>query len=251
MRVLARCGFVMLGLVHIIIGAIAISVATHAGGGEADQSGAMSQIARTGGGIVLLWVMAIALAALTVWQIAQVILVREREVPKRWAKRASEAGKGIAYAVLAVLAVIFAFGGRASSHRTSETTSQHLLATPGGVFVVAAIGLVVFSIGAGFVFLGVRGSFRKQLRMPSGAIGRAITVVGVVGYVAKGVALDVVGVLFVIAAVTGDAQKAGGLDSALRSLRHLAFGELLLWIVGCGLIVYGVYCGIRAVRARL
>ena len=45
-RRVARAGFVVVGLVHIIIGAIAVSIAT-GGGGDADQDGAMEQIRST------------------------------------------------------------------------------------------------------------------------------------------------------------------------------------------------------------
>jgi hypothetical protein len=250
-RLLARTGFAVLGIVHIVVGAIAISAATHAGGGEADPSGAMSQIARTNGGVLVLWLMVIALSALTLWQATQVVLVRDSRAAKRWGRRTSEAGKGIVYAFLAVTALVFALGGHRSSQRLTQSLSGWLLQAPGGAIVVALAGFIVFGIGVGFVVLGARRSFRRQLRMPAGHPGTIVTVVGAVGYIAKGVALDIVGVLFVIAAVTGDAQDAGGLDPALKSLRGLASGEVLLWIVGFGLIVYGVYCGIRVVLAKL
>ena len=42
-RTMARIGYVVLGVLHIVIGVIAISVAT-GGGGEADQGGAMEMI---------------------------------------------------------------------------------------------------------------------------------------------------------------------------------------------------------------
>ena len=63
-QILARVGYVVLGLVHLIIGAIAISVAVGAGGGEADQGGAMEQISRVPFGTVVLWVIVLGLAAL-------------------------------------------------------------------------------------------------------------------------------------------------------------------------------------------
>jgi hypothetical protein len=251
LRILARTGYAVLGLVHILIGGFAISAATNAGGGEADQSGAMSQISRTGGGPLLLWTMAIGLLALTLWQVAQVLLVRADSRTKTWAKRSSEAGKGVAYGVLGVSALVFALGGRQSSHRTTQGFSAWLLATPGGAVVVAIIGLTVVAIGVGFAVMGTRRSFRKQLRMPARALRVAVEVVGVVGYWAKGVALVIVGALFVVSAFTRDSHSAGGLDSAVKALDRLPFGDALLWVVGLGLIVYGVYCGVRALLAKL
>ena len=55
--------------------------------------------------------------------------------------------------------------------------------------------------------------------------------------------------------MTHDPEKAGGLDAALKSLAALPFGQVILWIVGAGLVVYGVYCfarrGTPASDARL
>src|SRR5690349_9558354 len=73
-RALARTGYVVLGIVHLVIGVIAISVAVGPGGGEADQSGAMEQIVRLPFGVVVLWIIVLGLAALGVWQIAEAFL---------------------------------------------------------------------------------------------------------------------------------------------------------------------------------
>ena len=62
-RVIARIGYVVLGILHIVIGVIAISIAT-GGGGEADQGGALEQIQKTPAGVFLLWTIVIGLAAL-------------------------------------------------------------------------------------------------------------------------------------------------------------------------------------------
>ena len=72
-----------------------------------------------------------------------------------------------------------------------------------------------------------------------------------VGYVAKGIAIGVTGILFVVAAFTHDPSKAGGLDAALHSLAALPFGALILWVVGAGLVIYGIYCFARARYARM
>jgi hypothetical protein len=58
-------------------------------------------------------------------------------------------------------------------------------------------------------------------------------------------------VLFVIAALTHDPETAGGLDSALRTLAALPFGAIILWVVGAGLALYGLFCFARARYARM
>lgn len=74
---------------------------------------------------------------------------------------------------------------------------------------------------------------------------------GVVGYIAKGIALCVVGVLLVIGALTVNPAQSTGLDGALKSLTALPFGAPILSAVGVGLIAYGLYSFARARLAHL
>ncbi|WP_289489995.1 DUF1206 domain-containing protein, partial [Klebsiella pneumoniae] len=77
---------------------------------------------------------------------------------------------------------------------------------------------VVAAVGVAFVVRGITRAFEKHLIIPGGTAGRGIRVFGTVGYVAKGIAVGVAGILFVVAALTHDPGAASGLDGALRSL---------------------------------
>ncbi len=146
---------------------------------------------------------------------------------------------------------MYALGGSSDSSESTRTLTADLLANPAGVVLVVLIGLLVLGVGVAFVVRGARRDFEKHLSLPGGAVGGGIRALGVVGYVAKGVAVAIVGVLFVVAALTHDPEKARGLDAALRSMAELPFGRVLLWLVGAGLVIYGVYCFARARYARL
>jgi len=248
-RRVARAGFVMVGVVHIIIGAIAISIAS-GGGGDADQDGAMEQIRSTPIGGLLLAVVAAALIALAIWQGVAAFVAVGGEV-KKWGQRIKLVGIAIAYLVISGLALVYAFGGDVESEESSKTLSAVLLSAPGGVFLLIAIGLTVLGVGIGFLVSGVTTGFRKMLDLPSGAGRPPIVVLGIFGYIAKGIAVGVTGVLFVVAAWTHDAEKSGGLDAALRSLIELPFGRVVLWVVGLGLALYGVFSIVRARYARM
>ena len=250
-RILARAGYVVLGLVHIIIGAIAISVAVGSGGGEADQGGAMEQISRVPFGTVVLWLIVLGLVALGVWQIAEAFLERDPDTKKKWGRRVKEVGTALAYFAIGGTALVYALGGRSDSSQSTTTFSATLLANPGGVVLLVLVGLVILGVGVAFVVRGIRKDFEKHLSLPAGKLGDGIRTLGIVGYVAKGIAIAVVGVLFVVAAVTHDPEKAGGLDAALKSLAALPFGQVILWLVGAGLVIYGIYCFARARYARL
>ncbi|MFF7682123.1 DUF1206 domain-containing protein [Microbacterium sp. NPDC007973] len=250
-RVAARIGYVVLGLLHLLIGAIAISIATGGGGESADQSGAIQQVAAAPAGMLLLWVIVIGLAALAVWQIADAVAERDPDTKKRWAHRAKYVGTAVAYGAIGATALTAVRGGRSESADSSRTLSAQLMAMPGGVFVLVLIGLVVAAVGVAFVVRGITKAFMKRLSSPGGEIGRGIRIFGMVGYIAKGIAVGVAGILFLVAAFAHDPNAAGGLDAALRALAGLPFGQFVLWLVGAGLVVYGLFCFARARYARM
>jgi hypothetical protein len=250
LTMLARGGYAVNGLLHILIGAIAIGVAAGIGG-EADQSGALTALAGAPGGAILLWVIVVGLTALALWQFLSAFLIRGSDPKKRVTHTVKELAKGLVFLAIAITAFTFARGGSSSSTGSSTSLSAKLLATPGGVFLLIAVGLGILAVGVYFIVSGVTERFTRYIRVPAGDTGRIIVGLGRLGYVAKGIAVAVVGILFVIAGATSDSSKATGLDGALRSLRTLPFGVIILVVVGAGVIAYGVYCFARARLARL
>jgi hypothetical protein len=250
-RTLARAGYLVLGLVHVIIGAIAVSVAVGSGGGQADQSGAMAQISRVPFGAAVLWVIVLGLTALALWQLVEAFVEQDPDTKRKWGRRAKEVGTAVAYLAIAATALVYALGGSSDSSESTTSVSAQLLSSPGGVLLLVLVGLGILGVGVAFIVRGIRKDFERQLSLPSGKVGRGIRTLGMVGYLAKGIAVAVVGVLFIVAAFTHDPEKASGLDGALKSLAALPFGQVILWLVGVGVIVYGVYCFARARYARI
>ncbi len=249
-RTIARIGYVVLGVLHIVIGVIAISVAM-GGGGEADQGGAMETIRDTPAGVFLLWAIAIGLVALAAWQIAEAFLERDPDSKKKWGHRIKYIGTALVYIAIAITAVVYAMGGSSDSSESTQTFSAQLMSTPGGIVLLVIVGLGVLGIGIAFIVRGFTRAFEKHLDLPTGVARKGIVTFGIVGYVAKGIAVGVTGVLFVVAAFTHDAEAAGGLDAALHTLAALPFGPVILWVVAAGLIIYGLFCFARARYARM
>ena len=249
-RRIARAGYVVLGLVHIVIGCVAVSIAMGAGG-DADQDGAMEQIRQTPVGGLLLVIIGAGLAALAVWQIASAFLLAAPGETKKWALRLKTVGIAIAYLAVSTLAFVYALGGRADSEATSQTLSARIMEAPGGVFLLVAVGLAVLGVGVGFVIGGFAAGFVKLMDLPPGVPGVGIRLLGSLGFVAKGIAVGGTGALFVVAALTDDPQRAAGLDAALHDLLLLPWGRVALWGVAVGLVIYGLFCVARARYARM
>lgn len=249
LRIAARVGHAVNGLLHILIGVIALGVAS-GGGGQADQGGALGQLAQNPAGVAVLWVVVVGLWGLGLFQLLEAALVRGTD-KDAWADRAKEGGKGIAYLAVGFTAFGYATGGGSDSSAQTQSLSGQLLATPGGVVLLVVLALAVIGIGAYFVVKGARSTFLEDISRPGGAAGRVTELLGTVGYIAKGIAIGVVGILFLVAAFTADPDEATGLDGALKALAGLPFGAVVLTVVALGLIAYGVYCFVRARYARL
>lgn len=248
-RTLARVGYVAIGIVHLLLGYLAVRVATHHGG-ESDQSGALQQLTRLPGGIVVLWITVVGLFALCAWLVVGAVLgVGTAE--KRSVRTISAAARAVGYGALGSTAVKVAVGTGASSARSSRSASATLLAHPGGQFLLGAIGLGILGVGVYFVVKGLRRSFTKELAITDSTPRRGVMGMGVAGYVAKGIAVGVMGILFVVAAFDHDSSNASGLDGALKTLATLPAGAVVLIAVGIGLACYGVYNFARARYARL
>lgn len=244
MRVLARVGLASIGLIHILIGAIALAVASGAGG-QADQSGAVQAVASAPGGVLVLWLVVVGLVVLAIWQL--LVAVTAHGI----GTKLLEVVKAVVYAALGVVTVSSAAGGHHDSSSTEKTASAHLLVLPGGVFALALIGIVIVAVGVAFLRSGATRRFERDLRLPPDRWAGAITLLGRVGYIAKGVALLLVGGLVVSGAITFDPSKAAGLDGSLKALAGVPFGVFVLVAIALGLLAYGLFWCVRAVRARL
>ena len=253
---LARVGLIAYGVVHLLVAWLALQLAWGGGsGGEsADQSGAMARLAEQPLGTVLLWVLAVGLAALAAWQAAEIL---------RWRSGWSASGttrttavkrsvkaivKAVIYAALAVLAIRFATGGGQSSSQQQQQTTAGIFGWPGGRWLVGAAGLVLIGLGAYHVYKGVTKRFLKEIDTTdcSRSAVRLVTRLGQVGFPGKGIAFAVVGGLFAYAAITFDSSKAQGLDGALHTILDLPFGQILLTLVAIGIAAFGAFCFVRA-----
>lgn len=249
LRLLARIGFGASAVIHLLLGYLAVRVALHESA-ESDQSGAIAEVGRLPGGAVLLWVMTVGLFALAAWLALEAVLGIGSGSRKRTRRTAVSASKAVAYGALALTALTFALGSESHAADSTRQMSSDLLTLPGGQLLLGLAGVVAVVVGLYMVVKGARRGFWKDLVPVDEPQHRAVGVLGVVGYVAKGIAVGVVGVLFVLAAVTLDPGQASGLDGALRALALLPFGTVLLIGVGVGLVAFGVYTFARARYAR-
>jgi hypothetical protein len=244
---LVAIGLVSYGLVHLVVTGIAIKVA-FGKKGDASPVGALQTLAKQPLGEILLWVMAVGLFTLTVWQVIDAIVGRDtRQQRESLKERARCAGRSVIYLGLGLLTAGIALGGGGHSGQGEETLSAKLMALPFGRVLVALVGAGVVAVAISQVVKGVKQNFLEDLDR---GVGKPTRWLAKIGYVAKGISLTIIGGLFGWAALTYDAKKAGGMDAALTTIRDQPFGPALLVAMAAGLACFGLYCFAWARFAR-
>jgi hypothetical protein len=238
----ARLGYGANGVLHLLLAYLTAQIALGGGGKQASQSGALATLAKEPVGQALLWVLAAGFVLLALWQLTE--LVRQDEA----FDKAKAGGKLVLYGALAWTSFTFASGGRTSSNKQTKDFTVTLMDAPAGRVLVGLVGVAILGIAAYHVYKGWREKFLEDLQEQP---GRWAVIAGKVGYIAKGIALAAVGILFVTAAIQQRAGKATGLDGGLRSMRDLPAGTVILLGIALGLVAFGVYSFARARYARV
>lgn len=255
LKALARFGLVAYGVVYLLIGGLALQLAWDAGPSESpDPSGAFRTLAEQPLGNVLLWLVAVGLVALGLWRATEVVWGhRNLKGAERLRRRVRSGVWAVIYTGLAVRSALVAAGLGAGSSHSQERATIGVLAWPGGRAIVIATGLVIVSVGLVEAIRGARRSFSEELDTSSltSAAQEVVSHLGQVGYIAKGMALGLVGGLLGYAAWTFDWQKASGLDGALQSVLTQPFGRWLLSAMAFGFVAFGLFAMLQCRYRRM
>lgn len=245
-----RGGLVGYGFLHLLIGWVAVRLVVTPASGRATGRGALAQLASEPSGRVALAALALGFAALVVWQtIAAAVGYRDRDGWSRSLQRFASACRAVASAYLAVTAAEQALLGGAAGSGSPNAATASVMSWPLGAWIVALAGAVVAGIGIGLGIFGWSGGFVGQLdRRARSVEGRRVPIVvlGRIGYLTKGVALVVLGLLLGWAAWTHDPRRSGGLDEALHELLGGTLGKAAIIVVGLGVGCFGLFLVARA-----
>jgi Domain of Unknown Function (DUF1206) len=240
---LGRIGFAAQGTCYVLIGVLALELAFGESGRLTDPRGAFVVLAQGGWTRVLLVLLAVGFACYSIWRLAQAIFDRGgmgRSLAGL-GRRAIQLGQSVLYALLAVAAVRVLLG--ASAGGSPKRAAAGILGWPGGMTIVAAIGVAVAIIAIVNVYWGVSGRFMESLdqRALEPGTARRLELVGTIGFVALGSVLGVVSWFMLKAAGDYNAGKVVSLGGAMSHLTRTTYGTWLLGAAAAGLIAYGAF----------
>jgi hypothetical protein len=243
-----RFGLVAYGVVNLVLAWLAFQLAFGEQSGQASSSGAVRELAQQPFGEVLVWLVALGMFVLVLWRLLEAAMGhRDEDGAKRLRKRAGSAGKAVIYGLIGFSALQIATGS-GSKGSSSDSLTRQVMDLPAGQWIVVGIGLGIIGYGVAQLVRAYTEKFRKHLTAEgkSGDSGRAYVLFGKAGYTAKGIAIGIVGGLFVYAGATHEAQKSGGVDVALQKVLQQPFGPFLLAAIAVGIGCYGLFCLARA-----
>jgi hypothetical protein len=247
---LARFGAASIGVVYVLIGAIAMLSLLGAVDGGADEEQIMEIVQGVPAGEILIWAVVIGMFGYIVWRIFEAITdpyefgSTKKGLMERFGVGLSGGGYGlIAFSAIQVLT------GNGEGEEGQELFVAQVLDWPFGAWLVGAAGAAICIVALLQLKYVYEGEHHTRLDIDHfGSKGLfAINTMAWSGYVARGVILGVIGYLVVKAALLHDPQEVGDTDTAFDTLGDIgAVGHAVFAVVALGTITYGLFMFIYA-----
>ncbi len=257
LELLARTGFLVKGVLYLVIGALAVQAAARAGGRVTGTRGALVTVLAQPFGRTLLLVAAIGLSGYAAWRILQGILDPER-YGRSWqgvAMRIGFVARGVMHAALGWQAVRLYRGLAPSRGATERVVARELLAWPFGDWLLVLAGLGVIGFAVHQIYAGFSGRLERNLalddvRREAGAWAVRVSRFGVV---ARAVVFVVLGWGAVAGGWFRDVSEVNTTASSLQTLgaQSGSAGPWLLGLAATGFIAYGFYQIVHARYLRI
>jgi Domain of Unknown Function (DUF1206) len=261
---IGRAGWFAKGVVYVIAGFLALSVAAKASGWapstsatgnqEASPIGAIKTVAGSSGGTLLLWLLAIGMLLYAAWRVVSALLPGGTGA-KAMAHRIGYIASAVMYITFAISAIALARHTSAAPNGNTKVTdiSASFMTHSFGRVIIGVVGVIVIAVGLYRISKGLKLDVEDELDMSgiSAARARWTERLGAVGEVGRGIGFSLVGFFLLRSAMTYDASQATGLDGALRRLAVESWGVVVVVVVGIGFAAYGIFCLATFTHRRL
>jgi hypothetical protein len=244
----ARFGIISKGVVYCLIGLLSLLTALGIDNKKADKTEAIKLIYEQPLGKFLLIIIGIGLLGYVTWRLYQSVGDSERKGKdaKGIAQRLGFIISAVIYLSLAIYALKVAFSGLGNDNGDSKKfILSKILTYDVGPWLVGIGGLIVIGTGVYQIYKGVTKKFMKKVVLAHNNKKSLFTNAGVIGYVARGIVLGIIGYFVVLAAMHANASEAQGTNQAFQFLEN-EFGSVLMGLVAAGLVAYGIFMFVRA-----
>jgi hypothetical protein len=245
-----RLGYIVEGLVYIIVGILATEAALGTGGRTTDIKGAFQTIGTAPFGMPALAIVAVGLFGYAAWRIVSSITDAERigNKPTTLAFRVADFIEGLAYGSFGVWVTQYLIHDQVSVGDDTPAMTHRMMEIPGGRWIVMIVGLSIFAYALYQFHSALRRKFLHRLDLSAARRARLwIERLGGFGVAARASVFAMVGMLILRAGWEIDASRAGGIEKSLDVIANQPAGGVMFAFVAIGLIAYGV---LQIVTAR-
>jgi hypothetical protein len=257
LELVARAGFLVKGMVYIVVGTLALQVAAHLGGRMTGTRGAFTTVLAQPFGRILLLVAAVGLLGYAAWRLLQGVVDPDR-LGHAWrglALRVSFVVLGVVHAALGLQAFRVYRGLSEASGISQREVATEAFAWPLGDWLVVLAGLGLIGFAVQQIYAAITCRLERDLdvakmRREAGDWAVAFSRFGVA---ARAIVFALLGWGIVVAGWLRDASEVGTMASSLRILAAQpgGVGRWLLGVTATGFVAYGFYQVIHARYLRI
>ena len=249
---LARGGFLVKGVLYLVVGALALQVAGAFGGRVTGTRGAFTTVLAQPFGRTLLLAAAGGLLGYAAWRVLQGLFDPDRlgQTWRGFAMRVSFVARGAVHAALGLQAFHLYRGVSAASGTTEREIASEAFEWPLGDWLVVLAGLGLIGFAVQQVYAAITCRLERDLDVAEMRREAGEWAVGLsrFGVAARAIVFALLGWGIVVAGWSRDASEVGTTASSLRILAAQpgGLGRWLLGVTAAGFVAYGFYQIIHA-----
>lgn len=247
----ARIGLAAKGVVHCLVGGLALMAAFGMGGQQGDSQDALRFLYDKPLGVIMLIILAIGLVGYAVWRFIQAIKDPDQNGTdkKGLVTRIGFGFSGIVYVGFSffIVKMLLNGGNSGGGGGGQQEAIAEVLSKPFGQIVIFIVGAIVIIRGLYHVYRGWSGKFKKHI-YDGGMNQKArqfFDRAGKLGYSARGIVWALIGFFIIQAALKADPSEAEGTSGVFEFLESTG-GSILLGVIALSFFCYGLFMFVKA-----
>jgi hypothetical protein len=248
-----RFGIISKGIVYCLLGLLTVMAALGLGGKKASKADTFNFIYEQPFGKILLSLVALGLFGFVTLRVFQSF----KDIDHKGHDASgiiTRIGFGISaliYLSLGFYASKLALSGSSGGDGDSKKfIVAKILDMPAGAWIIGIVAIITIISGGYQIYKGISKKFMKDVKLVNSRFNDAYKISGIVGYVARGIVLLVIGYLLFHVALKSNPQGVQDTDGAISFLEN-KFGTFLMGLVALGLVAYGVFMFVKAKYERI